>query len=132
MHLTPDADGLPPDGSFTMQLGGTERRFRFDFYALMRLEELTGENMLTASAEYLDPRFMSISRFCQLLWAMAVYDDPTLTPHEVARWITFADAANLKEQAAQAVASAMPTPEPDSPNGEAGPPKGRPARSRAG
>lgn len=130
--LVPDADGQFPAGTFVMELGGSEHRFRFDFYCLMKLEELTGEDMLHASAAYLDPRYMSITRFCQLMWAMAVYEEPDLTVAQVARWLTFAQAAAI-EQAAQAIQAAMPAPEPEPPNGVAGPPpRSRPVRSKAG
>lgn len=110
--------GLPLDGTFEFTIGGQTRRFRLDLYALMRLEQLTGASLI--DGQDIKYYLTSITRLVQLLWAMAVYEDPALTVEDTARWVQAKEIRVLQELMQAALVSSMPTPEPE--DAAAGPP----------
>lgn len=76
-----------PIASFPIELGGKTRHLKMGMRALYHYERITGRNLFQEDPE----ARISLADTIALLTAALRYDEPTLTPEQVADWLDGAD-----------------------------------------
>ncbi|MFC6644139.1 hypothetical protein ACFQBQ_00740 [Granulicella cerasi] len=74
-----------------LDIAGKKRKLLFDFNAIIKVEELTGINLLQAVVSDLEAKNIRA-----LLYASLLHDEPNLTIEEVGSWITLKNLANIR------------------------------------
>lgn len=102
----------PVDGSTTIDLD-RKRTLRFDFNAIVALEEQTGRSLLKGDLFDLG----SAKDVRALLYAGLCGDDPSLTPEATGRLIDLRNMQRISETIGEAIRMALPQPDEDGPEG---------------
>jgi len=95
-----------PKQSIPVELGGTTKHLRYDFNALVALEDQLGipisdiGNMMAGSVKLGDLR--------SLIWAGLIHEDKSLTPADVGEWLDFGQLNYIADQVRVAFESAFP------------------------
>lgn len=74
-----------------IDIAGQKRKLVFDFNAVIRVDELTGLNLLRAVVSEVEAKNVRA-----LLFASLLHEDPDLTIEEVGSWITIRNMTNVQ------------------------------------
>ncbi|MDE1161927.1 MAG: hypothetical protein PW792_08265 [Acidobacteriaceae bacterium] len=77
--------------SVYLDIAGKKRKLLFDFNTVIRVDELTGLNLLRAVVSEVEAKNVRA-----LLYASLLHDDPDLTLEEVGSWITIRNMSSVQ------------------------------------
>jgi hypothetical protein len=95
-----------PKQSTPIELGGKTKHLRYDFNALVAMEDELGipiseiGDMMAGSVKLKDLR--------SLIWAGLIHEDKSLTPSDVGEWLEFEELDYIAEKVRVAFESAFP------------------------
>ena len=103
-----------PKKSVPIELGGKTRHLRYDFNALVALEETL--NIPISEIGKLMSGSVKIKDLRSIFWAGLIHEDNGITANEVGEWLDFSILGTIAEKVALAFEAAIPDIPGDSKN----------------